>query len=157
MNQPASYVFTLFAAAIVCGILTGIGKETGYHGLIKLLCGVFLMLTLIAPFANLSFDGISPFAMPFSSEAKQASKAGEVYVQNALAEVIKQETQTYILDKASQLQASVMVDVTVSSDLIPIPVNVRITGSVTNEQRKQLEQLITNDLNIAKENQTWIG
>ena len=157
MTYLSNYAFSLFGVALVCGIVCTIGKDSGFYALLKLLSGVFLTLTLISPFSDISLVDVSPFDLPFAADAREASKAGEYYAQNALANIIKQETQAYILDKASQLQLSVQVDVTVNNDPVPVPVKVCITGAVTQEQHKQLEQILTNDLNIAKENQTWIG
>ena len=157
MTALAGFVLTLFAAAMICGILEGIGKQTGFHKLLKLLCGLFLMLAVLLPVSRLSFEDISPFAMPYIAEGEQAAQAGEDYAKTTLAEIIKAETQAYILDKATQIGACVTAEVTVSDDPVPIPVAVRITGQVSDRPRQELVGLITNDLNIAKENQTWTG
>lgn len=157
MNALAGFVFSVFAASMICGVLQVIGKETGFLHLIKLLCGIFLMLTVLVPVSQISLEGISPFAIPYSSLGEQAAKTGEDYARNSLSWIIKEETQSYILDKANQMGASIIADVTVSSDPIPIPVSVSITGDISGQQRLQLEELLTKDLNIAKENQTWTG
>ena len=157
MTGLAGFVLTLFGAALICGILEGIGKQTGFHKLLKLLCGLFLMLTVLLPVTRLSFEGVSPFALPYTAEGEQAAHTGEDYTRTALAEIIKSETQAYILDKATRMGASISAEVTVSNDPVPIPVAVHIAGEVSQRQRQELAQVLTNDLNIAKENQTWTG
>lgn len=150
-------MLTLFAAALICGVLDGIGKLTGFHKLLKLICGLFLMLTVLLPVSRLSFEGVSPFALPYAAEGEMAAQTGEDYTRFALAEIIKSETQAYILDKATRAGASISVEVRVSDDPIPVPVAVNITGDVSDRQRKELTQVLTNDLNIEKENQSWTG
>lgn len=157
MTELAGFVFTLFAAAMICGILEGIGKQTGFHKLLKLLCGIFLMLTVLLPVSRLSIEGVSPFAFPYTAEGEQAAQNGENYARSTLAGIIKAETQAYILDKATQMGASIDVKVTVSDDPVPIPVAVHMLGEISAQQRQELSQMLTNDLNIAKENQIWTG
>lgn len=157
MAALGQYILSVAGAALVCGILCGILKDTGTQGIVKLVCGVFLTLTALRPVADISFVEISRFALPYQAEAAEAALAGEDYARDTLCEIIKADTQAYILDKAAELGADVSVRVSVSQDPIPVPVSVQITGSLSPYNKQKLEQIIERDLNIAKENQIWIG
>jgi hypothetical protein len=54
------------------------------------------------------------------------------------------------------MHADIQVEVTVSTDALPIPVGVRIIGNVSPYVRTKLQQTLAEDLGIAKENQVWI-
>jgi hypothetical protein len=49
------------------------------------------------------------------------------------------------------------VEVVLSEDEIPIPVAVSLAGNVAPYAKSLLSEAISKDLNIPKENQTWIS
>ena len=70
---------------------------------------------------------------------------------------VQEHTEAYIVDKATALHASLSAQVTVSDDEIPIPVAVRLTGAVSPNVRRQMEDFIQEELGITRENQKWTG
>jgi len=122
-----------------------------------LICGIFLLLCVIRPVANIPITGISRFAIPYREKASDAVSAGEEYARAQLCEIIKAESEAYILDKAYELDAVICVEVNLSTDEIPHPVTVRISGDVSPYVRQKLQQIIAQELSIAKENQIWTG
>ena len=72
-----------------------------------------------------------------------------------MADIIKAETEAYILDKASQLNVELSVEVTIDEENIPTAVT--LSGEVSPYARRQLQEIIESDLGIAKENQRWTG
>jgi hypothetical protein len=72
-----------------------------------------------------------------------------------MAKLIKQETEAYILDKAQSLGCALEADVTVGEGLYPVPESVLICGSISNQNRKLLEDILVKELGISKENQQW--
>lgn len=157
MAAVGKYVFSVAVASLICGVLCGMIKDSANQKIIKLVCGVFLTLTVIRPAANCSLEELSSFALPYRAGASDASRAGEEFARESLRQIIKAETEAYILDKAKQMDAVISVQVSVSQDPVPVPVSVQIGGTLSPACRQKLQQIITEDLNIAKENQQWIG
>lgn len=146
----------IFAAAIVCALVKRLAGEKGIHGaVIKLICGLFLLFTVIAPAANISIDQISDFASDYSHAGHQAAVEGERLTKEAIAAVIKSQTEAYILDKATALDVELKVEVTLSDEDLPCPRAVRLTGKVSPYAKARLETFIAQDLGIEKEHQIW--
>ena len=61
------------------------------------------------------------------------------------------------MDKAAAMGLELTARVGLSSDDPPVPVCVEITGAVSPYMKLRLEEMILEGLNIAKENQVWIG
>ena len=80
---------------------------------------------------------------------------GENLARDSMAEIIKSETEAYILDTARSLQAEVTVEVSVNEENVPD--SVTVSGAVSPYVRRQLQRIIESDLGIAKENQKWTG
>lgn len=157
MDALGRYLLSVSAAALITGIVLGFVKDSAHQKALKLVCGMFLLLTVIRPMAQVPLTGLTRFSLPYREEASGISALGEAYALDQLQLLIKQETQAYILDKASSLGVEVQVIVTVSNDSIPQPVAVEIRGAVSSQTKEALEQIIISDLNIAKENQLWTG
>ena len=81
----------------------------------------------------------------------------EIEVRNRalLAQIISEQTEAYILDKAADLHANLHVEVTVGEDNLPTAVT--LSGEASPYARRQIQAIIANDLGISKENQKWIG
>lgn len=157
MESIKTYLLSVIAAAIICGIVVRIIGEKGTMGaMAKLLAGLFLAFTMIRPLANVHIDGIANFTDSFSDEASRSAVMGEAMAKDALSASIKAQVEAYILDKAGDMNVSLTVEVTVSEDEIPVPTAVRIKGAVSPYAKKQLQALISEDLGIEKERQTWI-
>ncbi|MBQ7415780.1 MAG: hypothetical protein IJW14_01925 [Oscillospiraceae bacterium] len=149
------YLLSIFAAAIICAIVTRLMGDKGTHGtMAKLIAGLFLTFTVIRPVADVKID-LSGLTPDFSIAADQAAAAGESMTREAMAKVIKSKTEAYILDKAVALNAELKVEVTLSKDDIPIPSAVRLSGKISPYAKAQLQAIITQDLGIEKERQLW--
>ena len=88
-------------------------------------------------------------------DAKDAAAMGEKLARDSMADIIKEETEAYILDKAADLHVNLHVEVTVGEDNLPTAVT--LSGEASPYARRQIQAIIANDLGIAKENQKWIG
>lgn len=157
MENIKTYLLGVVAAAVICGIVTRLMGEKGTQGaMAKLIAGLFLAFTVIRPVANISLDGLSDFTAVYSDAGEQAAAAGEILTKDALTTIIKAQTEAYILDKAAALQVDLEVEVTLSDEDIPTPAAVRLSGKVSPYAKARLQSIITEDLGIGKERQTWI-
>lgn len=155
MEALRQYVLSVVTAAMVCGIITGLFHSGGGKQVVKLICGLFLAYTVLAPIARGNFSELSVFSLGFGDEAAEAAAMGENLARDSMAEIIKSKTVAYILDKAADLQAEVTVEVSVNEENVPN--SVTVSGAVSPYARRQLQTIIESDLGIAKENQKWTG
>ena len=144
MEALRQYVISVVAAAMLCGIVVrlfpnGSGKQMG-----KLICGLFLAYTVLSPISRVDFSKLPDFSLRCMDDAE-----------DSMADIIKEETEAYILDKAADLHANLRVEVAVGEDNLPAAVT--ISGEASPYARRQIQAMIANDLGISKENQKWIG
>lgn len=158
MADLGRYIVSVSAAAIFCGILKSILPSKGACGsILRLLTGIFLSFAVIRPLAQVNIGALPVLSHTYLSEAEAAALDGEVFSRDALADIIKSRTEAYILDKARLLQAELTVSVTLSGDMPPVPVSVRLSGNLSPYARSRLAEILQRELGIAKENQIWIG
>lgn len=156
MESLRTYLIGLVAAAILTGIVTQLMGDKGTQGaMIKLISGLFLVFTVIAPISNIDLSGLRDFSADFSEAGEEAALIGEDITRESLAAVIKQRSEAYILDKAAGLDVELEVDVTVSDDKMPVPSAVLIRGKVSPYAKARLQSIIVQNLGIDKEKQIW--
>lgn len=156
MEGVREYLLSVTAAAILAGIVSTLTEEKGSQaGLVRLITGLFLCFTVIAPIARIKITEFTDFATDLFTEGQMLSQDGEEYYTQALRQVITEETRAYILDKARTYGAEIQVSVSVSEGDTPVPEYCTITGKLSAYVRQQLKKTIVNDLDIPEENITW--
>lgn len=155
MEMLRQYVISVAAAAMICGVVTSLFQTGTAKEVVKLICGLFLAFTVLSPVSKLDFSELTDFRFSYSEDAAEAAALGENLAQESMADIIKAETEAYILDKAEALNAVLTVEVTVSEENLPMAV--KLSGEVSPYARQQLQAIIQTDLGIAKENQQWTG
>ena len=158
MEDIREYLLSVTAAAVLCGIVSAVAGEKGSQaGIVKLLCGLFLSITVIRPFAQLQIADFSNFASDILQAGQSATQDGEDYSLQALRRTIQEETEAYIMDKAAVYSADIHPQVTLSDTDPPVPESCVLTGRVSPYVRQQLMKILETDLGIPEENQTWIN
>lgn len=155
MDGIAQYLLSVTGAAILCGIVGRFLGKKGASGVAKLVTGLVLTLAVVAPLKTLRADMEKDFSFDFSEQAQEAICDGRENARAALADIIKEQTGAYILQKANALGADIRVSVEVSDDDLPTPVRVSIDGTADAYTKKRLQAVIEQDLGIAKEDQRW--
>lgn len=155
MDDLRQYIFSVIAAAVVCSVMVHIRSGTGQqNGLIRLLCGLFLSLTVIRPIADIRIEELSEYSLNYRNEALEAVSAGEDFARESLDQIIKRETEAYILDKAASYGADISVEIVLDPDLVPA--EAYIQGTISPYARSQMQKILSEDIGIAKEYQIWI-
>ena len=157
MAAIGAYIVSISATALICGILCSAVKDTGTAKSMRMVCNLILMLAILRPIVNLQKLHFTEISFPDFPEGNSWIEEAELSSRNARVDIIKEQTEAYILDKAAAMGAAIHVVVSVSSDEPPIPVGVEITGAVSPYLKLRLEEMIQEDLNISKENQVWTG
>lgn len=157
MEELRQYVISLTAAGVICGIVLTLGRNGSTEKLLKLICGLFLAFMMVRPVSNLAVGNFEALGITWEQDGEAAAEQGRELAQKSLAERIKQESESYILDKARALEAELSVEVTVSRGEPPVPISVTLRGEIPPYLRQLLTQIIKTDLGIPKERQTWIS
>lgn len=157
MDTLRQYMISIIVAAIICGCICAIPQKGLNKELLKQLCGIFMVLTMIRPVLGWELADFSDFIFLDQTDMLHAADKGEIEAYEDYIHIIKQETEAYILDKATALNASIDAQVTLESGKIPIPISVHLRGEISPYAKQQLERIIETDLNITKENQRWTG
>ena len=158
MNSVGAYILRVTAAAVICGLISGIvGTKGALSSVVKLITGLFLCFSVISPFLKVNVGNLTGYLGDLQVSGDEIVMEGETAVKKELETIIKSKTEAYILDKAVSYGAELAVEVSVDASQIPVPNAVRVSGQISPYGKKQLQQIIANDLGIALEAQTWIG
>ena len=156
MEWGRQYLLSVTAAAILCAIVKGLTDKKGSPAaLIKLICGIFLAITVLAPWTSINLSGLTDYMKSFTIDADAAAAEGADYAREETAAIIKSQTEAYILDKALSMGANLQVSVTLSEDTLPVPCAVTISGNISPYAKERLTLYIMDDLNIPEAQQTW--
>ena len=147
---------SLISAATITAILCSFFEEkSGTAGVVRLICGLFLSFVAISPLTHLDFSGLEAYLESFSLEASSVADGGKNMAKDAQGDIIKAAVETYIMDKAETLGASITAEVMLDQDNIPL--SVELAGNLSPYAKATVTGIITDDLGITKEHQIWIG
>lgn len=155
MGSVGEYLVTVTAAALVSAIAVKLISKGLPGAVVKLLCGVFVMLSVVSPLLSLRLDTLSQLRLSVAGEASAAAAQGEQDTLDAVGAVISERVAAYILDKAEALGAELTVTVTVSDTLWPVPESVCLAGSIAPYAKSVLSRYIADELGIDTEDQLW--
>lgn len=155
MSTVGSYLLAVSGAALLCGITDRFLSKKGAAAAARVLTSLFLVYTVLKPLNSWDGESLFDIELDFSAAAEEALAQGQMQAQKTIAELIKQETAAYILEKAQAYNADIQVTVEVSEESIPVPVGARITGNISPYAKSQLQSILEQQLGISKENQQW--
>lgn len=156
MDGIRQYIVSAAAAGIFCAIVKTLLPGRGMAArLLRLVCGIFLTSVLLSPKKKWDFSSFSNVLSDFAREGELAVQSGEILAQEARADIIKEESQAYILDKARQLGGTLEVEIFLDEN--SVPVEAVLTGTISPYGKSVLAVCMEEELGITRENQTWIG
>ena len=157
MADIRGYILSIIASSVICACVQMLLDSKGTSAvLVKTLCGIYMTFVLIVPLQRIDFSIYSSYFAGFMEDADTVVASGENIAHQERSKLIKEQAQSYILDKAVSLGADVTVDVTLSGDATPIPCAITIKGAVSPYVKKVLGSYIKEQLGIPEEAQTWI-
>lgn len=158
MKDIASYIISVTAAGVICGIISSLlGDKGAISEIGKMLAGIFLAIVIVRPLADIRLSGLEDYLSGLSLDGNAAAEEGWKMAEESMAGIIKSETEAYILDKAASMHVDLSVEVIVENTSPPSLSGVRLCGAVSPYAKQQLSRMIEEDLGIARERQTWIG
>ena len=149
------YILSIIACAIISSIACSIfDKKQSIGKIVQILTGILMTLTILSPLKRIENFNISNILRDISKEADRYVEEGKYSSHSGIAEIIKQQTEAYILDKANSMELDVTVEVELSDDK-SVPCGIEINGSVAPYDKNILSEYIENNIGITKEKQIW--
>lgn len=157
MDSIIKYILQITAAAVLCAFVKTILPDSNTSGkMLRIITGIFLILTVLSPVLKFRLEGIDDFLSDFSVSADSVTADGQKMAGNAMASIIKSNTETYILSEARKLRLQIDVEVMTDQSNPPVPCAVIIKGNVSPYNRNELKGIIGRQLGISEENIQWI-
>lgn len=158
MNRLGAYILSIVAAAILLSVLQSLlDKDSSSAALLRLIGGLFLAFTVLAPITDINLKSALQLQWGFSAQGEALSTQGHDLTQSQLHDIIKSQCEAYILDKAMSYQTPLGVDVRLSQDELPVPAAVTLRGNVSPYVKGILQDWLNDEMGISKENQIWSG
>ena len=155
MTALRGYLFSVIVSVLICSILLSCVKNTAFHKVIQLICGLFISLSLFQPLGEIKIPWDNKLLDNLRREAEAYSDTAHDRSYASISSIIKDETEAYILDKAQPYCDEIRIEVILTDGNPPIPQKVYITANPSAYGKLRIEQILTEDLSITKENQIW--
>lgn len=152
-----NYILSIIAAAFVCALaITVTNPKTAVGQIVKLLAGILMTVTIVAPLTDISFQNVTEYFSGLSAEADSFVDEGTNLYKDNVAGIIKSQTEAYILDKAERMGLEIAVEVELDVSNNSIPRAVTVFGALSPYAKETLGDYIADTLGISKENQEWM-
>lgn len=156
MDGIRQYVLSVICVVILCGITELFITDGKIKALVKVVSGLTVTLTVLNPFVR-GYELQWGLAVDEILKDREAAIAdGECTAQESYCEIITDQTQAYILDKASSLGVEVKVEIELKEEYPNAPNLVRIHGPISPYEKRQLSAYMQQYLGIDEDKQIWI-
>ena len=157
MGEVRQYVISIISVSVICAVFKGILGKGISSRIINVLCGIFMLFTFVGPLKDMDLLDVTGIFRWNEDVTGDAVRTGEEFSQNAMADIISTQITSYVEKKANELGVEVKIKVTLSDDEIPAPMGMDISGQVSPYIRGQLEDFITENIGISREEIRWKG
>ena len=154
MTFLKEWLMGVVAAALAVALAQALTPEGTVKKVGRLVGGLVLLLAVVGPVGRLNPEDLAVAAAAYSvTDQEEAEQGGEEVMKTLIA----QKAGAYIEDKGGTLGCICTADVEVQKDDSgwPVPWSVRIRGSWTAEQRKELSRAVAEGLAIPAERQDF--
>ena len=156
MNDIRQYILTVLSAGIIASIAVRFtAKQQTISKIIKLICSVFLLITVASPIINLKNQDISGYIKSFDADAHDIISDAKYHAEQETAAIITERTQAYIEDKAAGYGAKITAVVSITDPNSLVPDTITVKGSLSPYTKEILQRIIREDLGIQEDKQTW--
>lgn len=151
-----NYLLSIAAVGLLLSLVQAILPKGAARKSAVMAGSLLLLLTVLSPLARLDYAGIARSISRIQMETETMRTGIEVGNRELMAKIIKQNCETYILDKAEEMGLSLRAAVTVSEGTdYPYPTAVTMEGSASAAQKQALTKFIVENLGIPEAQQEW--
>ena len=156
MMDFRAYLIRVTAAAILGAIIRRLAPSGGAGRAARLGAGLLVLVTAFGPIASIHPASATQDLVRQGYGDPLTTAEFSKTVNDLLTELITEQTEAYILDKARELGLTLTAEVTARvEDTYPVPYSVKLCGSPTASQKAALTEVIEAELKIPKERQEW--
>ncbi len=150
------YILSVTVTALYVSICSTFISDGPVRKTASLIGSLILVLTVLAPMIKIDETTIKRASNELQRQFDLEMSKLAVDDHTIMEDVIREQCEAYILDKAEEENMSLEVFIIMGSESdIPIPVGAEITGGVSEVQQKALSRIISEDLGIPLEMQEW--
>ena len=151
MTGIRTYLQSCCAAAVLTSFCAALLPEGKSRQAVSLIGGLVILLVVVMPLLGLDTDDLQrEFQNAFISIEPIAGADDELEAR------IREDCETYILDKAASLGMKIQTEVTLDTEAaIPYPCSVIVAGSFSHEEQNALSEILAMELGIPLEQQEW--
>lgn len=151
-----AYLVGLTAAAILAALVRRLAPNNAAGKTAKMGAGLLILIAMLRPLGEADPLGAAQDLLKKGWQDPLSAQAAERGTNELLEELITDQTESYILDKAQALGLQLTAEVTTRiSDYYPVPWSVRLQGTADAYQRRTLTEYISQELGIPEERQEW--
>lgn len=156
MDAVFRYLISVITASFFCSLVLAILPKGAVRRAAVFISAIILALTALVPIMKINYEDLAKSISDMHMQARFAQTGVEVKNGELVESIIRQDCETYILDKAESLGLQITARVQVrNTGSGPYPYSVRIGGNLMPPERQLLSQIITDGLAIPPERQVW--
>ena len=148
------YLLSILICTLTCGIISQILMDTKRKKLVRMICGIVIAISIFYPLTKVKLEKYMQFPDADWNEADYYISAGKKLSLTEQEKSIKAYCETYILDKAKQLDTEIEVEIILNEEKVPCFAEIHYAGD--SKIQSELQTILEADLGISKENQKWI-
>ena len=150
------YILSIIVSSVLISILDRLtNKNIQLNKQIKLVSSIFMTVVIILPVSSVDISDCLNYMESIRFDASEVTAEGDIIYKEHISKIIKEECESYILEKARQLGVSINVEIYCTDSDIPSPLSAYISGTVSPHAKECIQRLISEDLGIPKEEQIW--
>lgn len=151
-----AYLIGLTAAAILAALVRRLAPENAAGKAAKMGAGLLILITMLRPLGEPDPLRAAGALLEKGWRDPLSAQASDRGTNELLEELITDQAETYILDKAQALGLQLTAEVTTRTEsYYPVPWSVRLRGAADAYQRRTLTNYISQQLGIPEERQEW--
>ena len=156
MRLFSAYLLRVISAAMFGAVLKTVVPEKGAGKVLRLAVGMVMVLTVLSPVLKIDADEIASYLARMQIAEEHARTGVEIPTEELTAQIISRRIRTYVLDKATELGATIEVEVSMhTGGAYPYPEAIHITGAVESQQRQELQRYIEASFAIPADRQVY--
>lgn len=148
------YLLSVLICTLICGVVSQILVDTKRKQLVQMICGIVIAISIFYPLTKVKLEKYMQFSDMDWNEADYYVSAGEKLSFTEREKCIQSTCETYILDKAKQLDTEIEVEIILNEEKVPCFAEIHYAGD--SKIQSELQTILETDLGISKENQKWI-
>lgn len=157
MEGLKMWLLAMTAAALLAGAVEQLCPDGPVKRAVRLVCGLVLLVTMLRPAAQLRDLAWGDLFSMEREAAQESVEQGTQMGAEQMSAIIAEEAGAYIVDKAAEMgiQCAAQVFCSETEEGLILPQAVEVAGEMTAQQRQDLTELISGELGIPAEEQSY--